>query len=48
MIPYLIQKHSEGKFPVEEFVTFYEMKDYGKAFEDMRSGQVVKPVLRFK
>ncbi|KAJ6020159.1 hypothetical protein N7499_003451 [Penicillium canescens] len=48
IIPYLIEKHSQGLFPLEELVTVYDGKDFTKAFEDARKGMVVKAVLRWK
>jgi Zn-dependent alcohol dehydrogenase len=47
MIPYLIGQHSQGKFPLERLITYYDFKDYEKAFEDVTSGKTVKAVLRW-
>lgn len=45
MLPFLIEQHSAGNLPIEHLVTTYDVEDYETAFEDMRSGKTIKPVL---
>ncbi|KEZ45865.1 Aryl-alcohol dehydrogenase [Scedosporium apiospermum] len=47
-IPYLIQLHAEGKLPLEELITFYDVKDYEKAIEDSKTGRAFKAVLKWE
>ncbi|KAL2167286.1 hypothetical protein VTG60DRAFT_1445 [Thermothelomyces hinnuleus] len=46
-IPYLMEVHAKGQFPMEEFISYYDFKDYEKAIEDTHSGKVIKAVLRW-
>ena len=45
MVAYLIEQHSEGNFPLEKIVHFYNVNDWNLALDDMHSGKVIKPVL---
>ncbi|EXJ58338.1 hypothetical protein A1O7_05763 [Cladophialophora yegresii CBS 114405] len=45
MLPYLMEQQRAGKFPLEEIVSYYDAKDYARAFEDSRSGRAIKAVL---
>lgn len=45
MIPYLIEQHRKGKFPLDEIVTFYRVSDYETALKDIKSGKTLKAVL---
>ena len=45
-IPKLIQFYREGKFPFDKLVKFYDFEDINTAFEESRSGETLKPVLR--
>ena len=45
MIPYLMEQQWAGNFPLEEIVSYYDAKDFAKAFEDSRSGKAIKAVL---
>jgi Zn-dependent alcohol dehydrogenase len=47
MIPYLIEQHSLGNFPLEEILNYYDIKDFASAFEDMESGKTIKAVLKW-
>jgi Zn-dependent alcohol dehydrogenase len=47
MIPYLIEQHSLGYFPLEEIVKYYDIEDFNSAFEDIKSGKTIKAVLRW-
>ncbi|KAH6704185.1 hypothetical protein BKA61DRAFT_183695 [Leptodontidium sp. MPI-SDFR-AT-0119] len=44
-LPFLMQAHKEGNFPVEKLITYYTYRDFQKAITDMKSAVVVKPVL---
>ncbi|KAK0631442.1 chaperonin 10-like protein [Immersiella caudata] len=44
-IPHLMEMHAQGKFPLERFIEYYDVKDYEKAIEDAKSGKTIKPVL---
>lgn len=46
-IPFLIEKHVKGEFPMEEFIKFYDVKEYEQAIEDSKSGKVIKAVLKW-
>ncbi|KAM7194633.1 putative alcohol dehydrogenase [Naviculisporaceae sp. PSN 640] len=46
-IPFLIEKHVKGEFPMEEFIKFYDVKEYETAIEDSKSGKVIKAVLKW-
>ena len=45
MIPFLIEQHRQGKYPLERLIRYYNVKDSRQALHDMKSGQVLKPVL---
>ncbi|KEF55660.1 uncharacterized protein A1O9_08410 [Exophiala aquamarina CBS 119918] len=45
MIPFLIEQHRKGNFPLQEMVACYDYKDHARAFEDCRSGAAIKAVL---
>jgi len=45
MIPFLIEQHEHGNFPLEQIVKTYKIADFALALEDMKSGKVIKPVL---
>ncbi|KAK4039000.1 chaperonin 10-like protein [Parachaetomium inaequale] len=47
-IPYLMDVHAKGKFPMERFIKYYDFEDYEKAIEDIHRGEVIKAVLRWK
>ena len=44
-LPFLIEQHSQGRFPFDRLVRTYPFADINQAFEDARDGRVVKPVL---
>ncbi|KAM7182997.1 putative alcohol dehydrogenase [Rhypophila sp. PSN 637] len=46
-IPFLIEKHAKGEFPMEQFIQFYDVKEYEQAIEDSKSGKVIKAVLKW-
>jgi aryl-alcohol dehydrogenase len=45
-IPQLIAYYQEGRFPFDKLVEFYEFDHINQAFEDSKSGEVIKPILR--
>jgi aryl-alcohol dehydrogenase len=45
-IPRLIDLYRQDRFPFDELITFYELKDINQAIEDLEEGRVIKPVLR--
>ena len=44
-VPKMIRWHREGRFPVEKLVKRTPVKDFGRALEEMHSGETIKPVL---
>ena len=48
MIPFLIDLHSRGLFPLEEFVTIYDGHEYQSAFQDLMDAKVLKAVIRWR
>ena len=48
MVPFLIEQHAKGTFPVEQIIKTYAVEDFANALEDMRLGTVIKPVLIWK
>lgn len=45
MLPRLIELHAQGKLPVEEMITVYEVGAFAEAIADVRSGKTIKAVL---
>ncbi|TKA52115.1 hypothetical protein B0A49_12082, partial [Cryomyces minteri] len=45
MIPYLIEQHKAGKFPLEKMIKYYEIKNFQQAFTDMAAAKTIKPVI---
>lgn len=46
-IPFLMEAHAKGQFPMEEFIEYYDFNDYEKAIADTHSGKAIKAVLRW-
>jgi aryl-alcohol dehydrogenase len=46
-IPKLIELYRQGRFPFDRLITFYPFDEISQAVEDMETGRVIKPVLRF-
>lgn len=44
-LPMLIEHWREGRFPFDRLLTFYPFAEIALAFEQVRSGQAIKPVL---
>ncbi|KAJ4249861.1 hypothetical protein NW762_012204 [Fusarium torreyae] len=47
MIPFLIEKHAEGAYPLEELITYYKAEDFENAFSDTEKGDAIKAVLKW-
>ncbi|KAG4281753.1 hypothetical protein FPRO06_10657 [Fusarium proliferatum] len=47
LIPELIEMHANSLLPLERLIAYYDIKDYEKAMADMKSGNVIKPVLKW-
>jgi aryl-alcohol dehydrogenase len=45
-IPRLIELNTQGKFPFERLIEFYDLDDINRASEDAENGSTLKPVLR--
>lgn len=45
-IPKLIELYKQGRFPFDKLLTFYDFDQINQAVEDMKSGKVIKPVIR--
>lgn len=46
-MPYLIEQHQKGNFPLDRFIKYYDFKDYEKAIEDSKTGSAIKAVLKW-
>ena len=44
-IPYLIEQHAAGRFPLERLVQTYPFEQINRAFQDAQQGRAIKPVL---
>jgi len=45
-IPFLIELYRQGRFPFDRLIRFYPFEQIGEAFDAVRSGEAIKPVLR--
>ncbi|WP_237155618.1 NAD(P)-dependent alcohol dehydrogenase [Oryzibacter oryziterrae] len=45
-IPYLIDLYTQGRFPFDRLVTFYDFPDINTALQDAEAGRAIKPILR--
>lgn len=45
-IPRLIELYTQGRFPFDRLIKFYDLEDINQAAEDSESGETMKPVLR--
>jgi aryl-alcohol dehydrogenase len=43
----MIEFYRQGRFPFDRLISFYDFKDINEAIEASKSGEVVKPVLKF-
>ncbi|PWY92193.1 alcohol dehydrogenase [Aspergillus heteromorphus CBS 117.55] len=48
ILPYLIEQHAQGNYPIEELITTYPIEQYGQAISDMKSGKTLKAVLLWR
>jgi aryl-alcohol dehydrogenase len=46
LIGTLVELHSQGRFPFDRLVKFYELDAIDTALADSHSGDVLKPILR--
>ncbi|KAK4175494.1 putative alcohol dehydrogenase [Triangularia setosa] len=46
-VPYLIEQHQKGLFPLDRFIKYYDFQDYEKAIEDSKTGNAIKAVLKW-
>ncbi|KAL4925303.1 NAD(P)-dependent alcohol dehydrogenase [Aspergillus undulatus] len=44
-LPYLIEQHNKGLFPLDEMVTYYPVNEFEKAFKEVKEGKALKGVL---
>ena len=44
-IPRLLEMYKSGIFPFDKIISFFDFEDINKAFESMRDGSAIKPVL---
>jgi Zn-dependent alcohol dehydrogenase len=47
MVPYLIDQHNKGQYPLERIVTTYDVKDFETAMKDTKEGKTIKAVLKW-
>lgn len=47
MIPYLIDQHNKGNYPLEKIVTMYDVEDFATAIRDTKEGKTIKAVLQW-
>ncbi|GLA67591.1 hypothetical protein AtubIFM54640_011259 [Aspergillus tubingensis] len=48
MLPYLLEQHRKGEFPLERMITYYPVEEYQRALDDLKCGRAIKAVLRWK
>ncbi|CRG89991.1 hypothetical protein PISL3812_07031 [Talaromyces islandicus] len=46
-IPKMIEWVRDGRLPLQKIVRFYDAEDYETAINDMKSGKVIKPIIRW-
>ncbi|KAK3377220.1 chaperonin 10-like protein [Lasiosphaeria ovina] len=46
-IPELMELHRQGRFPIDKICKVYPIEDLDRAMADMKSGEVIKPILQF-
>jgi aryl-alcohol dehydrogenase len=45
-IPTLVKLHEQGRFPMDEIVTYYPFEEIQQAVHDHESGETIKPIVR--
>ncbi|OHT11049.1 Aryl-alcohol dehydrogenase [Tritrichomonas foetus] len=44
-IPQMIEYFRQGKFPIDQFLTYYKFDDIEKAYNDLKNKKVIRPIL---
>ncbi len=47
-IPRLVALHTQGRFPFDKLVKFYDLEHINQAAEDSEKGITIKPIVRFR
>lgn len=47
-IPQMIEYYREGKFPLNEFLTYYKFDDINKAYDDLVGKKAIRPIVTFE
>ncbi|KAI3571538.1 alcohol dehydrogenase [Fusarium oxysporum f. sp. albedinis] len=47
LIPFLMEQHAQGKYPIENLITYYDVKEFEQAISDTKSGKALKAVLKW-
>ncbi|KAH6994701.1 alcohol dehydrogenase [Fusarium venenatum] len=47
LVPFLIEQYAQGKYPIDDLITYYDVKDFEKAISDTKSGKALKAVLKW-
>ena len=45
-IPTLVELHRQGRFPIDEIVTYYPFEEIEQAVHDHEQGETIKPIIR--
>ncbi|KAF5007535.1 hypothetical protein FDECE_6126 [Fusarium decemcellulare] len=45
IIPFLMDQHAKGNYPIEDIIKFYDMNDFEQAIKDTKNGTALKAVL---
>ena len=48
LLPWIMEQQQRGRFPLEKLISYYDVQDFARAFEDAKSGSAIKPVLRWR
>ncbi|KAG5980348.1 hypothetical protein E4U55_004126 [Claviceps digitariae] len=48
MLPFLMDQHAKGNFPIDKLVSFYDFNDFQRALDDAARGTALKAVLVWK
>lgn len=46
-IPQMIKYYREGKFPLNEFLSYFKFDDINKAYDDLVGKKVIRPIITF-
>ncbi|KAH6995160.1 alcohol dehydrogenase [Ilyonectria destructans] len=47
IIPFLMDQHAKGNYPIENIISFYDIKDFEQAIKDTKDGKTLKAVLKW-